>query len=75
MTATATATEIKGSWREIRAIEVTRPCGCVEHLFGKDAIPSRADKLTAKACWQCQYKARKVARLMNAKGTAQSVAE
>lgn len=60
MTTTATAT--KGSWREVKAIEVTRPCGCIDRLFGKDAVPSRAKKLADKACYSCQLKARQEAR-------------
>lgn len=51
-----------GTWREIRAIEVTRPCGCVDVLLGKDAVKSRAEKLAAKACYSCQLKARQAAR-------------
>lgn len=56
------STTATGSWREIKAIEVTRPCGCVEMLTGKSAIGSRAMKLAAKACFQCQLKARQAAR-------------
>jgi hypothetical protein len=51
-----------GTWREIRAIEVKRPCGCIEVLLDKDAIQSRVAPLAAKACYQCQLKARKRAR-------------
>ena len=51
-----------GSWREVKAIEVTRPCGCVEVLHDKSAIKSKADKLAAKACYSCQLRARQAVR-------------
>lgn len=59
---TTTTDEVKGTWREVRCIEVARPCGCREMLFDKNAIKSKADKFAAKACYQCQLKARQAAR-------------
>lgn len=51
-----------GTWQEVRAIEVRRVCGCYHLLLGKHAIKSKAEKLAAKACYQCQLSARKAAR-------------
>lgn len=56
------AAELPPGVRELRALEVTRPCGCVEVLIGRRAQVAAARRLAEGECYACKLRARLMAR-------------